>query len=34
MIKNIYKDDYKILFGEFQYAFIRFLIGENYDSFE
>lgn len=27
-------NNYRLLLGEFQYSFVKFLLGENYDSFE
>ncbi len=34
LIEKEFGNDYKLLFGELQYAFITFLLGEIYESFE
>ncbi|KAM3127102.1 hypothetical protein pb186bvf_020780 [Paramecium bursaria] len=34
MLKKEYFDDYNIFIGEIQYSFVKFLLGEHYDSFE
>lgn len=34
LIKKEYNGNYRVLFGELQYSFIKFLLGENYESFE
>lgn len=34
ILKNDFENDYKLFFGEFEVAFITFLIGEMLDSFE
>jgi len=33
LIQKEYNQDYTMLFGEMQYAFVSFLMGENIDSF-
>ncbi len=34
ILKNNFENDYKVFFGEFEVAFITFLMGEMLDSFE